>query len=79
MKIEILGAGCAKCKSAHALIAKTLAETGAEAELIKVEDMAEIMQAGIMTTPGIRVDGKMKLIGKVPSHAQVAAWLAAGK
>jgi len=78
MRIEILGAGCAKCKSAHALIARLIAESGADVELVKVEDMAEIMQAGIMTTPGIRVDGTMKLVGKVPSKAEVLRWISHG-
>ena len=78
MKIEILGAGCAKCKSAHALIARLIAESGAEVELVKVEDMAEILQAGIMTTPGIRVDGQMKLVGKVPTKPEVLGWISQG-
>ncbi|HHH89723.1 MAG TPA: thioredoxin family protein [Aliiroseovarius sp.] len=75
MKIEILGAGCAKCKAAYALIQKVIADTGAPVELEKVEDMARIMQAGIMSTPGIRVNGEMKLVGKVPSRADIQRWI----
>ncbi len=79
MKIEILGAGCAKCKAAHALIQKVIADTGAPVDLEKVEDMARIMQAGILSTPGIRVNGEMKLVGKVPSRAEVQGWIGQGQ
>lgn len=75
--IEILGAGCAKCKAAYALFERLARETGADADIVKVEDMAQIMQAGILSTPGIRVDGEMKLVGKVPSRADALRWIGA--
>ncbi len=75
MKIEIFGTGCAKCKASYALIDRLITETGAPVELVKVEDIAAIMGAGIMSTPGIRVDGEMKMVGKTPTTAQVRDWL----
>lgn len=76
-EIRIFGAGCAKCKATLALIDRLLAEAGADARVTKVEDMAEIVARGIMSTPGIEVDGDMKLIGKVPSRAEILDWIGA--
>ena len=47
MKIEILGAGCAKCKSLRVLVERVVEETGAAAEIIKVDDIAEIVKRGV--------------------------------
>lgn len=75
VEIKVLGAGCPKCKATLALIGQVLEQEGSDARLIKVEDMAEIMSHGIMSTPGILVNGEMKMVGKVPSHAHVREWL----
>lgn len=75
MEIRIYGAGCAKCRASYDLITRVVAETGAGVSVTKVEDMAEIVGKGIMTTPGIEVDGAMKLIGKVPGKAEVLNWI----
>ena len=74
-EIKVLGAGCAKCKATLALVREVIDAEGADARLVKVEDMAEIMRHGIMSTPGIMVSGEMKMVGKVPSRAQVREWL----
>ncbi len=78
VEIRVLGAGCAKCKATLALVDEVIAAEGADAKLIKVDDMAEIMSHGIMSTPGIMVNGEMKMVGKVPSRNQVRQWLAQG-
>lgn len=77
MEIRIYGAGCAKCCASYDFITKAVAETGADVAVIKVEDMAEIVGKGIMTTPGIEVDGEMKLVGKVPARAEILDWIGA--
>lgn len=77
MDIRIYGAGCAKCRASYDLITKAVAETGADVTVTKVEDMAEIVGRGILSTPGIEVDGEMKMIGKVPSRAEVLDWIGA--
>lgn len=67
MKLQILGTGCARCKSLQAnteLAAKAL---GLEAEIEKVKDVREIVKFGVMVTPALAVDGKVKVAGKVPS------------
>jgi len=74
--IKVLGAGCAKCKATLALFQRVIAAEGYDARLSKVEDMAEIMSHGIMSTPGIMVDGEMKLVGRVPGRDQIREWLA---
>ncbi len=66
-KIEILGSGCAKCKSLYEATRKAASEMGIDAEIVKVEDIQKIMGYGIMMTPGLAVDGQVKLVGKVPS------------
>jgi small redox-active disulfide protein 2 len=68
MKIEILGTGCSKCKKTKELIDKVVKQTGADAEVVKVEDIEKIMNYGVMVTPAVAVDGEVKLAGKVPDE-----------
>ncbi len=77
MEIRIYGAGCAKCRASHELIARVVEETSADVTVTKVEDLAEIAGKGILSTPGIEVDGEMKMIGKVPTRAEVLEWIGA--
>jgi small redox-active disulfide protein 2 len=74
-KIEVLGSGCNNCQrlEANAREAATLA--GVEAKITKVTDYAEIMAYGIMSTPGLVIDGKVVSYGRVPSAGDIAAWL----
>jgi len=65
MKIEILGGGCPKCKALAANVEKALAELGKQAEISKVTNLNEIMSYGVMMTPGLVVDGKVKAAGNV--------------
>ncbi len=76
MKIEILGSGCAKCKKTKEIVEQALAETGVDAEVVKVEDMDTILSYGVMLTPGVVVDGDVKIAGKVPSMDNVKKWIA---
>lgn len=75
MKIEILGPGCAKCKTLYENTKKALEDSGKSAELVKVEDLPSIMKYGVMSTPALVVDGKVKLSGKVPSVAEIMGLL----
>ena len=65
MKIEILGTGCAKCKTLEENAKQALAKIGGFHELKKVEDIVEIMNYGVMSTPALVVDGSVKSSGKV--------------
>ncbi len=67
MEIKVLGTGCAKCKTLEKNTKEAVDQLALEADVIKVEDIAEIMQMGVMTTPALVVDGKVIVKGKVPS------------
>lgn len=71
MEIKILGTGCAKCKTAQAVVEKVVAESGIEATITKVEDIMEIMKFNVMATPAIVVDGVVKIKGRIPSESEV--------
>ncbi len=74
--IQILGSGCANCQRTYDLVSRTAEEKGVDVDLQKVEDMADILAMGVMSTPGVAVDGTVVHSGSVPSPAQVADWLA---
>jgi small redox-active disulfide protein 2 len=67
MKIEILGSGCAKCKSVEKLVRNIVEELGIQANITKVEDLQEIVDRGIMMTPAVFIDGEEKIVGRVPT------------
>ena len=67
MKIEILGSGCAKCKSVEKLVRNIVEELGIKADIIKVEDIQEIINRGIMMTPAVFIDGEAKIVGRIPT------------
>lgn len=69
--IKILGTGCAKCKQTEAIIKEVIAKEGIEAEIIKVEDIQQIMQYNVLSTPAIVVDEVVKMKGRVPSNAEI--------
>ena len=73
--IKVLGTGCANCKSTQKLIEETARALGVEAEIEKVEDIGEIMGYGVMSTPGVVVDGKVVHAGGVPDRKTVESWL----
>lgn len=71
MKIEILGTGCIKCKTLEENTKLALAKIGGFHDLQKVEDIVEIMNYGVMSTPGFVVDGVVKSSGKVLSVDEI--------
>ena len=71
VKIEILGTGCPKCKTLHKSVKKAVEELGIEAQVIKVENIKEIMDRGVMMTPALYVDGETKAVGRVPSTEEI--------
>jgi len=75
MKIEILGTGCAKCKSLYQNTLEAVKQSGKEAEISKVEDIKKIVEYGVMSTPALVVDGVVKLAGKLVSPAEISKML----
>jgi small redox-active disulfide protein 2 len=71
MKIEVLGTGCAKCKTLYENVRKAVEESGKNAEIVKIEDIPSIMKYGVMSTPALVVDGQVKFSGKVASVAEI--------
>ncbi len=64
MKIEILGTGCAKCKGLLKNVEKAVQELGIQAEVVKVDNIKEIMDRGVMMTPALYIDGESKMVGR---------------
>jgi len=73
--IKVLGTGCANCKTTQKLIEELAKAKGVEIELEKVEDIQAIMSYGVMSTPGVVVNGKVVHVGGVPSRDKIAGWL----
>jgi len=74
-KIQILGAGCPKCKKLAECAEQAAKERGIEYELEKVTQIKDIMKFGVMTTPALVVDGTVKVAGKVPTVEQIKEML----
>lgn len=71
MVIKILGMGCANCRKLYEMAEKAVKEAGIEAELIKVENIRDIMAYNVMRTPALVVNEKVKVSGRVPSYNEV--------
>jgi small redox-active disulfide protein 2 len=74
--VKILGTGCANCKNTYALVEEVARARGVPIELEKVEDLQKIMSHGVMSTPGVVIDGKVVHAGGVPARAKVEGWFA---
>jgi small redox-active disulfide protein 2 len=75
-RIQVLGMGCPKCKKLAENAEAAAKELGITGSVEKVSDIKEIMRLGVMTTPALVVDGKVKVAGKVPSVEEIKKLLA---
>lgn len=75
MDIKVLKTGCTKCKSLEKVTKEAVEKTGVNATVTKVEDIVEIMQFGVMTTPALIIDGKVVVKGKVPTVEEISKLL----
>jgi small redox-active disulfide protein 2 len=75
MKIQILGAGCPKCKKLAENAEAAAKELGIDYEIEKVTDISKIMDFGVMMTPALAVDGEVKVAGKVPPVDEIKRML----
>lgn len=73
--VKVLGSGCRNCEVTAKAIAQAAKEAGVEIELEKVTDLAQILSFGILSTPGVVIDGKVVHSGGVPGPDQVRAWI----
>ena len=74
-QIKVLGSGCRNCEITANVIAQAAKDVGVEVEIEKVTDLVAIMAYGVMSTPGVVVDGKVVHAGGVPGPDQVRAWV----
>lgn len=75
MIIKILGTGCSNCKRLEENAKKAVEELGLDATVEKVTDIKDIMKYGIMKTPGLVVDEKVKVSGRVPTSEEIKKYL----
>lgn len=71
MEIKVLGPGCSKCKTTYQVVEKVIKENNLDVKLTKVDDIMEMMNYNIMTTPATVVDEVVKIKGKVPTESEV--------
>ena len=76
MDIKVLGTGCANCKTTIALIEQIAQAQGVPVTLSKVEELRDIMGYGVMSTPGVVINGKVVHAGGVPGREKIEQWLA---
>lgn len=75
MKIEVLGMGCSNCDKLYQHTLEAVKLSGKKVEVIKVEDIQKIMDYGILSTPALVIDGKVKAAGKVPKVKEIEEWI----
>lgn len=75
MEIKVIGPGCKNCKNLLELARQAVKETGIESEIIYLTDMADIMKTGIMQTPGLVINGKIKTVGRVPGLKEIKKFI----
>ena len=76
--VKVLGTGCANCKATLKLIEEIARARDVAIQLEKVENIADIMAYGVMSTPGVVIDGKVVHAGGVPDRKKVEGWLGGG-
>jgi small redox-active disulfide protein 2 len=75
LNIKILGSGCTNCKNLEILCREVVTENNLEADIEKVTDIKEIVSYGILSTPGLVVNGKVLSSGKLPTKSTLQHWL----
>ena len=76
MEVKVLGTGCANCRTTIALIDEVAKSKGVSVTVQKVQELRDIMSYGVMSTPGVVIDGKVVHAGGVPSREKIEHWLA---
>jgi len=73
--IKVYGSGCANCKRLEAMCTEVIKENNFDASIEKVTDLQEIMKTGILSTPGLEINGKMISSGKLPTKSTLIHWI----
>lgn len=75
MEIKVLGPGCKNCKTLETAVLKIVEEMGIEAKVEKVENVKRIAELGVLITPGLIINGKIKSSGRVPGRDDIVKWI----
>ena len=75
MTVKILGTGCKKCQTLESKVREVVQQNNIDAEVEKVTDLSAIVSYGIMMTPGLVIDEKVKSYGTIPKDDQILSWL----
>jgi small redox-active disulfide protein 2 len=70
-KIEVLGPGCTRCKETYRVVQHVVEQEGLKVEVVKDESIERMLELGLMATPGVAVDGKIVLSGRIPKADEV--------
>jgi small redox-active disulfide protein 2 len=71
LNLKILGAGCSKCETLEKVTAKVVRENHFNADIVKVDDIMQIMSYQIMSTPALVINEKVVFSGRVPSESEI--------
>lgn len=71
MEVKVLGTGCAKCKTTCRRIEKVIQDNCLDIQVVKVEDISEILSYNILSTPVVIVNGEVKIKGRVPNESEI--------
>jgi small redox-active disulfide protein 2 len=74
-QIKVLGPGCPKCKTTYSNVLQALKQTNTEANVVKVEDIEEMMKYNILTTPVLMIDEEIKIKGRVAQIGEIVELL----
>lgn len=75
LTIKILGPGCARCKATVEVVKKALEHKGLQADIVKVEDVEEIVKYNILKTPAVVINEQVKLSGRIPTQEEIEVFL----
>jgi len=75
LTIKVFGPGCANCRKLEEIAIQALASAGVEGEVMKVTDTMAIVEAGVLKTPGLSIDGKLVSSGRIPAPESVLQWI----
>jgi small redox-active disulfide protein 2 len=73
--VKVLGSGCANCKRLEQIARKVIQNLAIEAEIVKVTDFQEIMDYGVLSTPGLVINDEVVSNGGIPSESEITTWL----
>jgi len=75
LTVKVFGPGCANCRKLEEIATHALAQAGVEGKVVKVSDTLAIVDAGVLKTPGLSIDGKLVCSGRIPASESVLQWI----